>query len=161
MLKLEFTNEQERILVPDKLLSLIKAVAEQTLLSEGFTKDAELNVLLTDNPSIREINRAQRGVDASTDVLSFPMLEFLNGEMDDCAGDYCDGFLLLGDMVLSLEQAALQAAEYGHSFEREVGYLTCHSVLHLLGYDHEKKQERALMREKEEAVMAALNLTRE
>ncbi|MCD8344091.1 MAG: rRNA maturation RNase YbeY, partial [Oscillospiraceae bacterium] len=110
---------------------------------------------------IHEINLAQRGVDAPTDVLSFPMNELTEGEFDpaECERDFDTGKLMLGDMVISLERCAAQGEEYGHGFEREVSYLTVHSVLHLLGYDHLDEGERkARMRSREKAIMDTLGL---
>ena len=114
-----------------------------------------------DDEEIRAYTHEHRGIDKATDVLSFPMLEYdEDGEIlseDVGFGD----ILLLGDIVLSLEHAQAQAEEYGHSFEREVGFLCAHSVLHLLGYDHEEDEEsRLVMREKEEKALSALGLTR-
>ena len=141
------------------LLKVIPAVLE----AEGVKVPFEVDVLFTDNGGIREINLEQRGVDAPTDVLSFPMFELTPGEPP--AGEAeCDpetGLLPLGDMVLSLERAEEQAAEYGHSPQREAAYLAVHSVLHLLGYDHmDDGPEKARMRSREEAVLATLGITR-
>ena len=99
-------------------------------------------------------------MDRSTDVLSFPVLEFDGGELEESCGDVFEGKYILGDVVLSLERAREQSIEYGHSFEREVGFLVCHSVLHLLGHDHETDGEREVMRRHEEATLEKLGLTR-
>jgi len=124
----------------------------------------EINVLVTDDKGIQDINRLHRNLDKPTDVLSFPMFEFTPGEFPiDCAG-YLDpetGYLPLGDMVISLERAMAQAEEFGHSLKREVGYLTVHSILHLLGYDHVDEAEmKKQMRAREEAILAEIVLPR-
>ena len=107
----------------------------------------------------KRVNNEQRNIDSATDVLSFPMLDFVNGEMMVSDADYFEGDLVLGDIVLSFERAKEQSEEYGHSFEREVAFLSVHSVLHLLGYDHEiSEEEDKIMREKQRAVMSALGL---
>jgi probable rRNA maturation factor len=122
-----------------------------------------VSVTLTDNEQIHALNREHRGIDRPTDVLSFPMLEFdEDGVAEDCDFDMDGELVLLGDIVISMERAAEQAEEYGHSLIREVGFLTAHSMLHLLGYDHVDNPEgERLMREKEEAVLESLGITRE
>ncbi len=155
-----FENEQEKLPFGTEDEILMKKVIDATLEYEKFAKDSFVGVTVTDNERIREINSEQRNIDSATDVLSFPVLEFENGQPLENVGDYFEGRLILGDIVLSYERAKEQSEEFGHSFEREVGYLVCHSVLHLLGYDHENEDERAVMREKEESVMNLLSLTR-
>lgn len=149
--KVDFTPERER---------LTEKVIEAALDNEGFSHDCYVAVTLTDDENIRIINNEQRGIDASTDVLSFPVLEFEDGEMIAGVGDYIEDKIILGDVVLSLETALRQSEEFGHSFEREMGYLICHSILHLLGYDHENDSEREAMRRKEEETLEKLSLTR-
>jgi probable rRNA maturation factor len=123
-----------------------------------------VDVLLTDNAGIREINRDYREVDRETDVLSFPMFEFVPGQFPEDVSNLLDpgsDLLPLGDMALSLEKIQAQAQEFGHSQEREIGYLTVHSVLHLLGYDHlDEGEMKRQMREREEAIMSYLNIPR-
>lgn len=153
-------NEQEKIGFTKEHEKLIMDVIKATLKHEEFNYDCFVSVTITDNENIREINLEQRNIDSATDVLSFPVLEFENGEMIENAGDYFEGKLILGDIVLSFERAEEQRKEFGHSFEREVGYLVCHSVLHLLGYDHMNEEEREVMRQKEEASLEPLSLTR-
>ncbi len=153
-------NEQDKIPVCAQLETMIEDVIKETLKSENFASDCMVSVTLTDNENIREINNEQRNIDSATDVLSFPVLEFENGELVENVGDVFEDRLILGDIVVSLERAKQQCEEFGHSFEREVGYLVCHSVLHLLGYDHEDEAERAVMREKEENVMSKMMLSR-
>ena len=139
-LVIDIINEQDKFEFTPKMETLIKDVIAQALKQENFTEDSYVAVTLTDNENIREINNEQRGIDRATDVLSFPVLEFEDGEMLAGVGDYFEDKLILGDIVLSLERAEEQRIEFGHSFEREVGYLVCHSVLHLLGYDHERSE---------------------
>ena len=160
-LVIDIINEQDKFEFTSKLETLIKDVIAQALKQENFTEDSYVAVTLTDNENIREINNEQRGIDRATDVLSFPVLEFEDGEMLAGVGDYFEDKLILGDIVLSLERAEEQRIEFGHSFEREVGYLVCHSVLHLLGYDHENEDEREVMRTKEENTLEVLALTRD
>ena len=121
---------------------------------EKFNSSAEISVTFVDNEQIHQLNKQYRDKDVPTDVLSFPMGE--NGVYDI---DHDTGAKILGDIVISMEKATEQAERYGHSLEREVGYLTAHSMLHLLGYDHEEGGiQRVHMREKEEQVMAELGL---
>lgn len=155
-----FENTQDKLPVDEKLQELVQKTAEEALAYEGFGKKAEISVLFVDNEQIREINNDFRQIDSATDVLSFPMLDFDGAKVIDGVGDSYLGTVVLGDIVVSLERAASQAEEYGHSFEREVGFLVCHSMLHLLGYDHEKDEERAVMREKEEAILERMGLSR-
>ena len=142
----------------------IEAVIRAALDAQGVELPCEISVLLTDDAGIHQINLDMRGVDRPTDVLSFPMFELEPGvppegeEYLDPATDTCP----LGDMCISLERAAAQAEEFGHSLERELCYLTVHSVLHLLGYDHlDEGPMKARMREREEAILAGLGITRE
>ena len=144
---------------------IIKNVIEESLDYVECPYDAEVNVLLTDNAGIHQINLDMRGIDNPTDVLSFPMFQLTPGApptLDDVEADPGTGLVPLGDMVLSLERAEAQGAEYGHGAEREAAYLAVHSVLHLLGYDHlDEGPMKAQMREREEAILAALGITRE
>lgn len=132
--------------------------------AEKVSVPVEINVLVTDNQGIRVINNAYRQIDRETDVLSFPMFEFIPGELPEDLTDYLDeetGLLPLGDMAISLEKTKAQAKEFGHSVKREIGYLTIHSVLHLLGYDHVDEGEmKKQMRAREEDIAAKLGLKR-
>lgn len=142
------TNEQEKIEFLPEYEELIKKAVEGTLEYEEFTSDCEISVTFTDNENIRELNREYRDIDRATDVLSFPM----DDEGDD---------VVLGDVVISLERAKEQAEEYGHSLEREISFLCVHSVLHLLGYDHELgEDEEKEMFEKQEEVLKKIGQTR-
>lgn len=140
----------------------IKRCIQGALDAEGISVPCEVNVLLTNNAGIREINRDYREIDRATDVLSFPMFEFVPGAFPEDVSDLLDpgsDLLPLGDMAISVEKVTAQAAEFGHSRERELGYLTVHSVLHLLGYDHVDEGEmKQQMRGREEAIMALLNI---
>lgn len=140
----------------------MRASVKAALSYLGLSDRVEVSVMFTDNEEIRELNREHRGLDRATDVLSFPLLEY--DEDGRAEEEYVDtntkGETLLGDIVISLERAAEQAAEYGHSFEREVGFLTVHSMLHLLGYDHIEPKDEAEMFELQEKILNGLELTR-
>lgn len=161
MIRIFTDNAQDKINVGRDLDELIKNVAEGVLKYEDIDEKCEVNVMFADNDLIRNINHEQRNIDSATDVLSFPFLNAKNGEITVFDEDFYEGYLTLGDIVISLERAAEQAKEYGHSFEREVGFLTCHSMLHLLGYDHIDESDRAIMRRKEEEILKILKLTRD
>ena len=146
------------------LTAHIKRCIAGALAAEGVLVPCEVNVLLTDNPGIRALNRDCRGIDRETDVLSFPMFEFTPGQFPEDADGLLDpgGLLPLGDMAISMEKVRAQAAEFGHSEKRELGYLTVHSTLHLLGYDHvDEGPMKAQMRAREEAIMDSLDIPRE
>jgi len=145
---------------PEAYLLVRRAVCA-ALEAEGIPAACEVDVLLTDDAEIRDINRSARNVDAATDVLSFPMNELKPGkfELSACERDPGTGVVALGDMVISVPRCADQASVYGHGFDREVCYLAVHSVLHLLGYDHmDEGPQKKLMRAREEAVMEKLGL---
>ena len=131
---------------------------------QGVDVSCEINVLITNDEGIRVINQAQREIDRATDVLSFPMFNFVPGELPESWDEYTDpdtGRVPLGDMAISLERAVEQGREFGHGVKREVGYLTVHSILHLLGYDHmDDGPMKRQMRRQEEAIMAQLLLSR-
>lgn len=139
---------------------IIKRSVAQTLHSEGITADCEINILVTTDRGIREINHAARNIDSSTDVLSFPMFELEAGKPPACWDAYMDPetqLCPLGDMAISLERAIAQAAQFGHSLTREIGYLTIHSMLHLLGYDHmDEGEQKRMMRKREEEIAACV-----
>ncbi|MBQ4333577.1 MAG: rRNA maturation RNase YbeY [Clostridia bacterium] len=155
-IKVNIENKQKTVKVPTGVRLLIRRCCHAVLQHEGFEGSAEVEVSLVDNEQIHAINREQREIDAPTDVLSFPLGE--NGVYDK---NPATGAYMLGDIVLSMEKAQSQAAEYGHTLQREVGYLTVHSMLHLLGYDHVAGGLEAVrMREKEETVMRSVGLPR-
>ena len=130
------------------------------LKAEGVTAKCEINVLVTDDAGIREINRTSRNIDSATDVLSFPTIELAPGELPADWTEYEDpdtGLVPLGDMCISLERAIAQAKEFGHTTRREVGYLTIHSMLHLLGYDHlDEGPQKRQMRAREDAIASEI-----
>lgn len=146
----------------DANCALIRRTIRTALAAEGLTAPCEVDVLLTDDNGIHEINRELRQVDRPTDVLSFPEFELAPGQLPGPEdADPGTGLIPLGDMVLSMERVAAQAREYGHSKRRELSYLVTHSVLHLLGYDHlDEGPMKAQMRAREEAIMALLGLER-
>ena len=154
-LMIYFENNQEKAVITYKLKRLIRMSVEATLAYEEIERDLEVSVTFTDDEGIRKLNRSYRKIDRATDVLSFPLFDF-EGEDDALADETCN---MLGDIVLSLERAAAQAEEFGHSFEREVSFLTVHSMLHLLGYDHETSEEDELdMRQRQTEIMEMLGL---
>lgn len=140
--------------------STIKRCVEATLEAEGIQVPCEINVLVTDDAGIHGINNATRNIDRPTDVLSFPMFQLEPGNPPQDWTEYLDfetGLCPLGDMCISLERAIAQAKEFGHSTKREVGYLTIHSMLHLLGYDHlDEGPQKKQMRSREEAIAATI-----
>ncbi|MDF2539433.1 MAG: ybeY [Herbinix sp.] len=147
--------------------ALQKKVVEACLDYEQCPYEVEVNILLTNNTEIQEINKEFRNIDAPTDVLSFPAIEYdTPSDFSDLETSCMDSFhpetgeLLLGDIVISVERAVLQAEEYGHSVEREIAFLTAHSMFHLFGYDHMEEQDRILMEEKQNAVLTLLQILR-
>lgn len=147
--------------------ALFKEVVGKFLDHAGCPYEAEINLLITDDESIREINREQRNIDAPTDVLSFPMVEydvpgdFTEAEKEDDCFNIETGELMLGDIVLSADRIKAQAEEYGHSIRREYAFLIVHSMLHLIGYDHMNEKDRILMEEKQRNIMELLCIPRE
>ena len=146
--------------------SIIRKCIQATLDAERICVPCEINVLVTDDAGIRVINRESRELDMPTDVLSFPMFQLTAGDPPTDWVEYQDpatGLVPLGDMCISLERAVAQAAEFGHSTRREVGYLTIHSMLHLLGYDHlDEGVQKKQMRAREEAIAASIsNMSRD
>lgn len=136
--------------------SLIKKAASRALNAEGVDRPCIISVMLTDEEGIRAVNREFRGIDRATDVLSFPLNELTPGEFDpeQCEVDLDSGAILLGDMMISLPRCESQGEEFGHGFEREIQYLTVHSVLHLLGYDHvDEGEQKRQMRAREKEIM--------
>lgn len=155
-IKVIITNDQKEIKIPTGVRMLIRRCCNAVLVNENFEGSAEISVRFVDDEIIHELNREYRHVDRSTDVLSFPLGE--NGVYDI---NHDTGAKILGDIVISMQHAVMQADLYGHSLQREIAFLTVHSMLHLLGYDHEVEGlERVRMREKEEAVLTQLGLKR-
>ena len=139
---------------------IIRQCIAACMREENVTVDCEINILITDDNGIRVINNASRDIDSATDVLSFPMFQLTPGIPPEDSVEYIDpetGLCPLGDMALSLERAVAQAKEFGHSVRREVGYLTIHSMLHLLGYDHlDEGEQKKQMRKREEEIAATI-----
>lgn len=151
-LRIYISDRQDIIEITPEIKKLIRSAIRNTLKYENFTRSCEVSVTIVDNEEIHRINSEQRGIDRATDVLSFPMFD---DDFDD--GEYC----ILGDIVISAERADEQAKEYQHSFEREIAFLTVHSVLHLLGYDHETSPEdEADMFGRQEKILTIMKLTR-
>lgn len=143
--------------------AFLRKVIRTALAAEGVDFPCEVDVSVTSDTGIQEINREMRQVDAPTDVLSFPVFDLAPGQLPGPEdADPGTGLVPLGDMVISMERVHAQAREFGHSSRRELAYLAVHSVLHLLGYDHlDEGPMKAQMREREEAILAALGITRE
>ncbi len=155
--KVIITNKQKEVKLPTGIRMIIRRACIAVLQSENFGSSAEISVTLVNNKEIHEINKEFRNIDSATDVLSFPLGE--DGVYDS---DPTTGLKMLGDIVISVERALAQSQEYGHSFQREMAFLTVHSMLHLLGYDHVGGGiEAEIMREKEEEVLLKMGLTRE
>lgn len=146
-MKISYLNQQDKHKLSLKLKRLIKNAVKATLKYMKFRNDVEISVVLTDNPGIQALNATHRNIDRPTDVLSFPMFDYdENGEIIEDYAEFNEmGDLCLGDIVISLERAEEQAEAYGHSFVREVTFLTVHSMLHLLGYDHMTPEDEAEM----------------
>ena len=154
MIKINFSKNSKETFVPDNAKKLIKTACKKVLETENFQGSAEINVTFVTDEEIREINNSFRQIDKATDVLSFPLGE--NGVYDVNPENDC---FMLGDVVISVEHAIMQAKEFGHSVEREIAYLTVHSVLHLLGYDHVLEgDDKKLMREHEEMALEKMGL---
>nr|WP_302657428.1 rRNA maturation RNase YbeY [uncultured Agathobaculum sp.] len=159
-IRIGFSTEVEN---EDEVRALVEKCARNVLSRENVDFSAEIDITVVDADTIREMNAEYRSKDSVTDVLSFPMYEFYNGEPREELDEEPDtGCVMLGDMILCYTRACEQAKEFGHSAARECGYLTTHSMLHLLGYDHERNDEDTrLMRSKEEKYMNAIGLTRD
>ncbi len=157
--KINLVYEQlslQKLTVSANIRKCVRAALE----AEGVTAACEINILVTNDAGIQIINRESRKIDAPTDVLSFPMFQLTAGSPPEDWTDYQDpetGLVPLGDMCISLERAAAQAEQFGHSLRREVGYLTIHSMLHLLGYDHlDEGPQKQQMRAREEAIASSI-----
>lgn len=154
-MELIIDDRQNKLQVSEELIEKIKDIILECLDYEGYDDDYDISLSFVDNKEIHELNKIYRGIDRPTDVLSFPMLdeEFdFDIELEEKS---------LGDIVISLERAFEQSLEYNHSFEREVCFLVCHSMFHLLGYDHDTEENTKEMREKEEYILNKLSITRE
>lgn len=149
-----FDDRQEYKKIDEDILSKIESVVLECLSYEGYSDEYELSLSFVDDDEIQTLNRDFRGIDRPTDVLSFPLLE-----EDSFEVEYFEESL--GDIVISIETAVRQAEDYGHSLEREICFLVCHSMFHLLGYDHIEDEEAKIMHAKEEAVLDKLKITRD
>lgn len=143
-------DRQFKVKVDEKILDLLVIVIKESLKIENLDENYEVSISFVDNDEIKILNREYRGIDMETDVLSFPIDE-----------EFLVPMPLLGDIIISVEKALEQSKEYGHSLERELSYLTCHSMLHLLGYDHIEDDEKKLMRDREKIIMKNLGLFKE
>lgn len=148
-MEVNIDNRQSKIKIKGEIYLLIKKVIKECLESEKGDVNYEISVSLVDNKEIRKLNRDYRGIDSSTDVLSFPLNENFNHKMP---------IPILGDIIISVEKALEQSQEYKHSLYREIGYLTAHSMFHLMGYDHIEEDDKKIMREKEKNIMEKINL---
>jgi probable rRNA maturation factor len=147
--------------------TIVKKVIEACLDYENCPYESEVSILFTDDDQIREINQEYRNIDSPTDVLSFPSIEYeVPGDFSKLEDSVAESFhpetgeLILGDIVISVERAVFQAEEYGHSVEREIAFLTAHSMFHLFGYDHMEEDERIRMEEKQNNVLEKLQILR-
>lgn len=142
-----FDNRQLEVPIEEKVLKLLTLVAKESLKVEEMDDNYEISISFVDNEEIKTLNKQYRGIDLETDVLSFPMDEDLLVPMP-----------LLGDIIISVEKAVEQSEQYGHSIERELAYLTAHSMLHLCGHDHMEAEDKAIMRDKEKKIMSNLGI---
>ena len=161
---LYFDASQEIILPDFSCEELFNEVAKKVLSMEGCPYECEISLSVVGSERIRELNRDFRGIDKVTDVLSFPFLEFdtpgVFKDMDESSFNPDNRELMLGDIVICLDKAASQAEEYGHSLKREFAFLIAHSMLHLLGFDHEEKEDERLMTDKQEEALSSLGIKR-
>lgn len=163
-LELVWNNEQDQFEITEELIALLESILQKAGEAEGV-EDGEVDLTFVDDEAIHELNREYRGIDRPTDVLSFAMHEVTNDELEiiyeldegEEQGNVPD---VLGDIIISVPRAKLQSEEYGHSLERELGFLFVHGFLHLLGYDHQDETSEAEMMGKQEAVLAEVGLTR-
>jgi len=157
-MQVQVGNQQNQVVETQRIEEIIQQVLTQAAQEFALPENTEVSVALVDNEEIRQLNRDYRGIDSPTDVLSFALDE------EEQAGEIpfanASDLHLLGDIIISLERAGEQAVEYGHSIEREVGFLTIHGMLHLLGYDHNAPEETAEMRAMEEKIPQSPGLTR-
>ncbi len=163
-LQLAWNNEQEDFQISEDLIALLEVILQKAGEAEGVT-DGEVDLTFVDDEQIHELNREYRGIDRPTDVLSFAMNEITNDELEIIyeleEGEELESVPdVLGDIIISVPRAKLQSEEYGHSLERELGFLFVHGFLHLLGYDHQDEASEAEMMGKQEAVLAEVGLTR-
>lgn len=161
-MKVSIRNNQKKFKVTKDMRDLVRSAVKATLEYMDFPLKSEVSVMFTDDEEIHELNRLHRGVDRPTDVLSFPLFEYdENGDIIEDDLDFNpNGEMILGDIVISLETASRQAQEYGHSFEREIGFLTVHSMLHLFGYDHMTPEDEEEMFGYQREILERMGLER-
>ena len=154
MLKINFSNRQRKVKLNENINKLIASAVDAALAVENITDPAEVNVTFVSDAKIKEINRDFRNINRSTDVLSFPLSDCGNYDINPE-----NGCILLGDVIISVEHAWAQGELFGHGFDREMAYLTVHSLFHLLGYDHvDEGEDKRIMREKEEKALSMIGL---
>lgn len=162
MVDIILENEQDKEEITSEIRQAVERVCEIALKTEECDFDAQISITFVDNETIREINRSQRNINSATDVLSFPMLEFDENGVADIEYEMDGDMVVLGDIVISAQRAREQAEEYGHSLVREIAFLTAHSMLHLLGYDHVgSKDDEEIMCEKQENILNTVGITRD
>lgn len=161
-MKVSIRNNQRKFKVTKDMRDLVRSAVKAALEYMDFPLKSEVSVMFTDDEEIHELNRLHRGVDRPTDVLSFPLFEYdENGDITEDDLDFNpNGETILGDIVISLETASRQAQEYGHSFEREIGFLTVHSMLHLFGYDHMTPEDEEEMFGYQREILERMGLER-
>lgn len=151
-------DDSQNIEIEKDLIFELEKVIESSLESEAIHNDCQVSLTFTDNAEIRLLNSKYRKIDKATDVLSFPL--YTKNELENLKENGSSTQLILGDIVISVEKAQEQAVEYGHSFKRELSFLVCHSIFHLIGYDHMNEEEAKIMRQKERNVLEMLNIYR-
>ena len=163
-----FLENETNVSFDFSIEKVAQSVIEKVLEVEQCPYDVEVNILLTDNEGIREYNRQMRDIDSSTDVLSFPNLDFVKPSAfqieDGTEADYINpetGYIIFGDIILSVDKIISQAGEYGHSQKREYAFLIAHSMYHLCGYDHMTEEESDLMESRQEHILSLLQITRD
>ncbi len=162
MIRLLTENAQAKEEITAEIEAAVERCVKAALEYENCDFDAEISLSYVDDEQIRELNKDERGIDKATDVLSFPMCNFdENGDIIDADFDFDGDVILLGDIVISAERAQAQAESYGHSFLREIAFLTVHSMLHLLGYDHvNSEEEERIMFKKQDEILESIGITR-
>ncbi|MDE7405190.1 MAG: rRNA maturation RNase YbeY [Lachnospiraceae bacterium] len=163
-----YVENETSVVFEFNIKEILDLIMEEVLSQEGCPYEAQVNLLITDNEGIHEFNRQYRQVDAPTDVLSFPMIDFIKeadfSVVDHGEAEYFDpesGELILGDIIISADKVKEQALKFGHSQKREFAFLTAHSILHLCGYDHMTQAQADVMEQKQEKVLEVLGITRD
>lgn len=163
-----YVENETSVVFEFNIKEILGLIMEEVLSQEGCPYEAQVNLLITDNEGIHEFNRQYRQVDAPTDVLSFPMIDFIKeadfSVVDHGEAEYFDpesGELILGDIIISADKVKEQALKFGHSQKREFAFLTAHSMLHLCGYDHMTQEQADVMEQKQENVLEVLGITRD